>query len=111
MWQTPQLGTRHGSGLGGDFLREIVKVWDRIEFDPWTGAMGGLRSPVRWLYPDRFPYKVIYKIDAAGKAILVIAVLHAARHSRIGRRAASAKPAAFYQGAITSSAACSSRDG
>jgi toxin ParE1/3/4 len=69
-------------GLGGDFLREIVKVWERIEFDPWTGAMGGLRSPVRWLYPDRFPYRVIYKIDAAGKAILVIAVLHAARHSR-----------------------------
>jgi mRNA-degrading endonuclease RelE of RelBE toxin-antitoxin system len=35
---------------------------------------------LRWRYPDRFPYRVIYTVVEAERVILVIAVLHAAQH-------------------------------
>ena len=34
---------------------------------------------VRWVYPHRFPYRIIYRVS--GQTVLVIAVVHAARHA------------------------------
>lgn len=71
--------------LGGAFLKEVIRVWDRLARDPFTGARGRSSLAVRWLYPERFPYKVIYSVDTVRQAVLVVAVLHAARHDRIWR--------------------------
>jgi plasmid stabilization system protein ParE len=73
-------------GLGSDFVREVFEVWNRLARDPRTGAKGGTRNVVRWLYPQRFPYKVIYRIDESSMSVLVVTVLHAARHDRKWRR-------------------------
>jgi toxin ParE1/3/4 len=73
------------AALGRDFLTEVIRVLDRLAGDPLTGARGGSSSEVRWLYPDRFPYKIIYAMDTVERTVLVIAVLHAARHDRIWR--------------------------
>ena len=70
------------AGLGKEFIEEIIKVWDEISKHP---LLGGRRHPsldVRWRYPERFPYRVIYAVDEEKEEILVIAVLHAARHDQ-----------------------------
>ena len=34
---------------------------------------------IRWRYPDRFPYRVIYEVAEFERTVVVVAVLHAAR--------------------------------
>ena len=41
---------------------------------------------IRWRYPDRFPYRVIYEVDEEQKIVVIAAVLHAARHDRHWKR-------------------------
>jgi mRNA-degrading endonuclease RelE of RelBE toxin-antitoxin system len=40
------------------------------------------RKNIRWRYPERFPYRVIYEIVEREQTVIVAAVLHAARHDR-----------------------------
>ncbi|RYD23621.1 MAG: type II toxin-antitoxin system RelE/ParE family toxin [Verrucomicrobiaceae bacterium] len=68
------------SGLGGEFVEEIIAVWEGLAVDPSIGARKSLSSGVRWKYPDRFPYRVLYSVDENLRTIIIIAVLHAARH-------------------------------
>lgn len=75
------------SGLGEQFVGEIIEVWEALSANPLIGSRRHPVLDIRWRYPKRFPYRVIYKIDETAKSILVIAVLHAARHdSRWQRR-------------------------
>lgn len=67
-------------GLGSDFIEEIIKTWDELSELPLIGAKRHPTLDLRWRYPARFPYRVIYIVDEAARTILVIAVLHAARH-------------------------------
>ena len=48
--------------------------------NPLIGSWRHLVMDIRWRHPERFPYRLIYCVDGIGKSILVIAVLHAARH-------------------------------
>jgi toxin ParE1/3/4 len=41
---------------------------------------------MRWRYPERFPYRVIYEVLEAGQTVVVTAVLHAAREDRHWQR-------------------------
>lgn len=75
------------SGLGGELVDEIIRVWDAIAQNPLIGARRHPEMDIRWRYPERFPYRVIYRVNELEKSVLVIAVLHAARHhSRWQRR-------------------------
>jgi plasmid stabilization system protein ParE len=38
------------------------------------------RKNIRWQYPERFPYRVIYEV--LEDTVVIAAVLHAARHDR-----------------------------
>ncbi|MEO5713027.1 MAG: type II toxin-antitoxin system RelE/ParE family toxin [Luteolibacter sp.] len=67
-------------GLGEDFVDEIMKVWDAIAVSPLLGSRRHPAQDIRWRYPKRFPYRVIYSIDESRETALVIAILHAARH-------------------------------
>lgn len=69
-------------GLGDDFIREVMRVWDRLAVDPITASRHGAMKDIRWRFPDRFPYRVIYQMDKSSSHVLVLAVLHAARHDR-----------------------------
>jgi plasmid stabilization system protein ParE len=35
---------------------------------------------IRWCYPARFPYRIVYRVQKT--RITILAVLHAARHDR-----------------------------
>jgi toxin ParE1/3/4 len=67
------------SGLGQEFVREIIHVWDGLEENPFLASRRHPVKNIRWRYPDRFPYRVIYEVVEGQKSVLIAAVIHAAR--------------------------------
>jgi len=66
------------SGLGAEFLDETISAVDKITQNPESYRIRHKTKLVRWIYPKRFPYRVIYVV--AGDRVKIIAVIHAARH-------------------------------
>ncbi len=77
---------RREQGLGSEFVEEIIRAWDEIASRPLIGSVRHASLDIRWRYPARFPYRVIYRVDEGERCLLVIAVLHAAREERHWRR-------------------------
>lgn len=77
---------RREEGLGGEFVEEIIRVWDEIAKLPLVGSVRHASLDIRWRYPARFPYRVIYRVNEAERSLLVIAVLHAARQEKHWKR-------------------------
>ncbi len=73
-------------GLGADFVEEILRVCDELALNPLLGLRRHPRKHIRWRYPERFPYRVIYEVLEDEGMVVVAAVLHAARHDRNWRR-------------------------
>jgi toxin ParE1/3/4 len=73
-------------GLGGEFVEGVIRVWDALAENPLLNARKHPHRNIRWRYPDRFPFRVIYEVDEAAQTVIVAAVLHAARHDRHWRR-------------------------
>jgi plasmid stabilization system protein ParE len=69
-------------GLGAQFVEEIIRVWDALAENPLLYCRRHPVKNIRWLYPERFPYRVIYEVNEAAQTVKVAAVLHAARHDR-----------------------------
>jgi toxin ParE1/3/4 len=70
------------SGLGAAFVEEIIQVWDALAENPLLSARRHPRKNIRWRYPKRFPYRVIYEVLEAEHSVVVAAVLHAARDDK-----------------------------
>lgn len=73
-------------GLGGEFVEEIICAWDEIAARPLIGSVRHSSLDIRWRYPARFPYRVIYRVNEQERSLLVIAVLHAARQEKHWKR-------------------------
>jgi plasmid stabilization system protein ParE len=69
-------------GLGSEFREAVIQVLDALADNPFLNCRQHPRRNIRWRYPDRFPYRVIYEVIEAEKLVVVAAVLHAARHDR-----------------------------
>jgi toxin ParE1/3/4 len=69
-------------GLGAEFVAEVIRVWDALAANPLLHCRRHPRHNLRWRYPDRFPYRVVYVVNEPAQTVLVVAVLHAARHDR-----------------------------
>jgi plasmid stabilization system protein ParE len=69
-------------GLGAIFREEIIQVFDALTENPLIYCQRHPRKNIRWRYPDRFPYRVIYEVLETERNVVVAAVLHAARHDR-----------------------------
>ena len=69
-------------GLGAQFVEEIIRVWDALAKNPLLNCRRHPVKNIRWRYPERFPYRVIYEVNEAAQTVKVAAVLHAARHNR-----------------------------
>lgn len=67
-------------GLGAEFVEEIIRVWDALAENPLLNCRRHPVKNMRWRYPDRFPYRVIYEVVEPEQTVIVAAVLHAARH-------------------------------
>jgi toxin ParE1/3/4 len=70
-------------GLGGEFREGVITVLDSLANNPFLNSRKHPRRPVRWRYPDRYPYRVVYEvIEPEKRLVIVAAVIHAARHDR-----------------------------
>lgn len=69
-------------GLGSEFVEEIIRVWDALAENPLLHSRRHPTKEIRWQYPGRFPYRVIYEVIAEERTVVVASVLHAARHDR-----------------------------
>ncbi len=72
------------AGLGRDFLRAARKKMAHLRRNPFLHRIRQHRKQVRWAYPDRFPYRIIFRI--VGDTVVIYAVLHAARDDRHWKR-------------------------
>ena len=68
-------------GLGVEFVEEIIRVWESLADNPLLNCRRHPTKNIRWRYPDRFPYRVIYEVIEAEQTVVVAAVLHAARQN------------------------------
>lgn len=73
-------------GLGAEFVEEIIRVWDALAENPLLQCRRHPTRNIRWRYPERFPYRVVYEVSEAEQVVVVAAVLHAARHDREWQR-------------------------
>lgn len=69
-------------GLGGQFREEVIQVFDALAANPLLYCRHHPRRNIRWRYPERFPYRVIYEVEENTRTVVIAAVLHAARHDR-----------------------------
>jgi len=74
------------AGLGAEFVEEVIRVWNALESGPLIQARRHPRKNIRWQYPERFPYRVVYEVSEAEHIVVVAAVLHASRDERHWRR-------------------------
>lgn len=74
------------SGLGSEFIDEVLAVFDALELSPLLHCRQHPTKNIRWRYPKRFPYRVIYEVTEQEQLVIVAAVIHAARHDHVWRR-------------------------
>jgi plasmid stabilization system protein ParE len=72
--------------LGAEFVEEIIQVWDALAENPLLNARRHPHKNIRWCYPERFPYRVIYQVLEVEHSVVVAAVLHAARDDKHWKR-------------------------
>jgi toxin ParE1/3/4 len=68
------------AGLGREFVETIFHAVDALSVNPLLRSRRHRRRNIRRVFPDRFPYRIIYEV--ANETLLIIAALHAARHDR-----------------------------
>ena len=73
-------------GLGPDFVEEVVRVWNGLSENPLLNSRRHPSKNIRWRYPERFPYRIIYEVNEVERVVVVVAILHAARHDRHWKR-------------------------
>jgi toxin ParE1/3/4 len=66
-------------GLGSEFIEEVIRVWDDLAENPLRNSRRHPVKNVRWRYPERFPYRVIYEVIESERLVVVAALLHAAQ--------------------------------
>ena len=74
------------AGLGAEFIDEVVSVWDALSENPLLNSRRHPAKNIRWRYPARFPFRIIFEVIETDRLVLVAAVLHAARQDREWRR-------------------------
>lgn len=65
------------AGFGRDFVREISVAISSLALVPLVPRLRHRSAGVRWVYSRRFPYRIIYRVEA--ERIVIFAILHAAR--------------------------------
>ena len=72
------------AGLGREFLKAVREAMARLPCNPLLYRVRHRRKQVRWAYARRFPFRIVFGV--IGDAVVIYAVLHAARHERHWRR-------------------------
>ena len=75
----------HRQGLGIEFIDEVVRVFESLAVNPLLNCPHPLKN-IRWRYPNRFPYKIIYELNEDDETVIVACVVHGARNDSIRRK-------------------------
>jgi plasmid stabilization system protein ParE len=67
------------AGLGREFLRAAREAIDSLSANPLIYQVRSSKH-VRWAYPHRFPYRIIFRVIR--DTVVIYAVVHSARHDR-----------------------------
>ena len=70
------------TGLGIEVVAEVQQTYATISQNPFLNARKHPRLSVRWRLTRRFPYRVIYQIFELQQILVVVSVIHSARHDR-----------------------------
>ena len=68
------------AGLGQRFIEEVFAVWDSLRENPRLGSRRHPNKDIRWRFPAHFPFRIVYQVEDETHEVVVLAVLHAARH-------------------------------
>lgn len=74
------------TGLGDEFIDEVLEVFDALEVNPLLHCRRHPTKNIRWRYPNRFPYRVIYEVIEDEHLVIIAGVIHAARHHQVWRK-------------------------
>jgi hypothetical protein len=66
------------AGLGANLSR-VARVLPESAVNPFLNSRRHHTKHIRWRFPERFPYRIIYRVDEAEKVVLIVAMLHTAR--------------------------------
>ena len=62
-------------GLGADFSRTVRQASNTLPANPLIYCVRERRRQVRWFFPPRFPYRIVYRVNR--DLINIIAVIPA----------------------------------
>ncbi len=71
------------AGLGDEFIDEPFATFDALEVNPLLHCRKHPIRNIRWRYPKRFPYRIIYEVIQEQRLVIIAAIIHAARHDRV----------------------------
>jgi toxin ParE1/3/4 len=69
-------------GLGIEFVEDVIRVWDALAKNPLLHSRRHPNKNIRWRYPEKFPYRVIYEVIEIEQIVVVAAIVHAARDDK-----------------------------
>lgn len=84
LWEAEAWYEQQQVGLGQRFLRVVRETIASLPDNPFIYPVRDQRSQVRWAYPHRFPYLIIFRVIR--DTVVVYAVVHATRHDRHWKR-------------------------
>ena len=73
------------AGLGDEFIDEVLAVFDSLELNPLLNCRQHPTKNIRWRYPKRFPYRIIYEVIEDDRLVIIAAVIHGVRDDRVWR--------------------------
>ncbi len=66
------------TGAGPRVSRVMREAMSRLQRNPLLHPIRRRRKQVRWSYPRRFPYRIVFRV--LRETVVIYAVLRAARH-------------------------------
>src|SRR5215218_8414828 len=69
------------SEIAKDFDHELRAAFDRIIENPLLFMVRHRRLQVRWAFPNRFPYRIVFLVEH--DLITILCVAHSKRHDRV----------------------------
>jgi plasmid stabilization system protein ParE len=67
-------------GLGSEFAQAVRDRIEDVRKQPLLARIRDVRRSVRWVFPRRFPYRIVYRVE--DDVVLILGVIHAAQHDR-----------------------------
>lgn len=70
-------------GLGRELVREVSVAISSLAVSPLVPRLRHRTTGIRWIFPRRFPYRIIYRVE--NDRVVIFAILHAARGDQTWR--------------------------